>query len=470
MSPGRVPRPRAAAGPDAAIARSLAAVDPSTGARCPTGEVTDWLAERRRARAARVRRIPFAELEGWTFHKETGDLVHRSGRFFTVEGLRRPETDAPRTDGAGARWEQPIMVQPDVGVLGMLAREFDGVLHFLTYAKTEPGNPGLVQLSPTVQATRSNYQRVHGGSPVPFLDHFLLPGRGRPLVDTLQSEHGEWFLHKSNRNVVVETDEHVAEDPAAAPDHRWLTLGQLGTLLRRDNVVNMDTRTVLACLPTPAEEPRALHTDVEVQSWLTRERARRRVRVESVPLEGIRGWVREAECIRHVEDRGFRVIAAAVEAEGREVGGWTQPLFEPLARSVSAFLVRHFDGTPHLLAQARPEDGLLHTVEVAPTVQYAPDGHGQLPRYAELVETADSRDVLYTAVHSEEGGRFLNAESRCRFVSVDGLGDPELLDPPPEYTWITPGQLGGLVRAGHQVAVQARSLLAVLNSGAVTLS
>ena len=33
------------------------------------------------------------------------------------------------------------------------------------------------------------------------------------------------------------------------PTHRWMTLSQIKELMRYDNLVNMDTRTVLSCIP-----------------------------------------------------------------------------------------------------------------------------------------------------------------------------------------------------------------------------
>ena len=39
----------------------------------------------------------------------------------------------------------------------------------------EPGNINKVQLSPTVQATKSNYTRVHGGKAIKYLNFFKNP-------------------------------------------------------------------------------------------------------------------------------------------------------------------------------------------------------------------------------------------------------------------------------------------------------
>ena len=159
--------------------------------------VREWLADRARAIRCSVTRVPFAELDAWSFDPDTGNIVHDSGRFFTVAGIRVD-------DDHGLRASQPILNQPEIGILGLLTREFDGIRRYLVQAKMEPGNINTLQLAPTVQATRSNYMRVHGGRKTRFLEHFRGAGRGRPVVDVLQSEQGSWFLRKRNRNMVVE--------------------------------------------------------------------------------------------------------------------------------------------------------------------------------------------------------------------------------------------------------------------------
>jgi dTDP-4-dehydro-6-deoxy-alpha-D-glucopyranose 2,3-dehydratase len=445
-------RPRSAAGFAERLARSAAAAE---GVGMATEEVPGWLAARNRARPARVRRIPFAELDGWSFAADTGDLRHRSGRFFSVTGLHvvRPNAD----------WQQPIILQPEIGILGILAKEFDGTLHFLMQAKMEPGNPNLVQLSPTVQATRSNYTKAHGGARVKYLDYFLHPDRDRVLTDVLQSEHGAWFYRKRNRNMIVEVDEDVPIDD----DFRWLTLGQLGALLHRDNLVNMDARTVLASAPMAHPEHSALSSDTDLLSWFTGERARQDVHVRRIPLCQVAEWRRDAHAIERVDHKFFRVVAVAVEGAAREVSSWTQPLFEPIGPGIVGFACRTFDGVPHVLAHARVEGGFLDTAELGPTVQYVPANYARLPAahrppFLDLVLDAPPDRIRYQAVHSEEGGRFRNAESRYLIVETDEATTPT--EAPPGYRWITPGQLNWLAGYSHYVNVQARTLLAVLNT------
>jgi oxidase EvaA len=439
------------------MTRSAAATE---GEGIATSEVPDWLAARRRACLARTRLIPFAELDGWSFAADTGDLRHRSGRFFSIEGL-----DVVRPD---AEWQQPIIVQPEVGILGIVAKEFGGTLHFLMQAKMEPGNPNVVQLSPTVQATRSNYTKAHGGTAVKYLEYFLRPDRGRVLTDVLQSEHGAWFYHKRNRNMIVEVDDDVLHD-----DHfGWFTLGQLGAMLHQDNVVNMDARTVLASAPMTYPEHGALSSDTELLSWITGERARHEIQTRRIPLRQVAGWHRDTHSIQRADHRFFRVIAVAVEGAGREVSSWTQPLVEPVRPGVVGFAYRTFDGVPHVLVHARVEGGFLDTTELGPTVQCAPANYGHLsnapwPRFLDLMLDPAPARIRYAAVHSEEGGRFRNAESRYLIVETDESTTPTV--PPPGYHWITPGQLSWLAGYSRYVNVQARTLLAALNTRAADI-
>ncbi|MFF7637022.1 NDP-hexose 2,3-dehydratase family protein [Kitasatospora sp. NPDC008050] len=447
-------------------ARIAVSATTAQGAQLRTEDFRGWLAERGRANTFRVDRIPFAELIGWSFEESTGNLVHRSGRFFTVEGLRVTEEDGPYGDGPYAQWHQPIIKQPEVGILGILVKEFGGVLHFLMQAKMEPGNPNLLQLSPTVQATRSNYTKAHQGGDVKYIEYFVGPGRGRVIADVLQSEHGSWFFRKSNRNMLVEAE----GDVPLLDDFCWLTLGQINELLREDNVVNMDSRTVLSCLPYPDTGTGALLSDIELLSWITNERSRHAVRAECVPLDTVPGWKRGESTIEHEAGRYFKVVAVAVTAGNREVTGWTQPLFEPVGLGVAAFLTRKFAGVPHLLVHARVEGGFLDTIELGPTVQYTPTNYAHLqgkdrPRYLDEVLATAADRIRYEAVHSEEGGRFLNAESRYLIIEADEETAP--LDPPPGYAWVTPAQLTSLVRHGHFLNVQARTLLACLEAAGV---
>ncbi|MEU5730614.1 MULTISPECIES: NDP-hexose 2,3-dehydratase family protein [Streptomyces] len=450
MLPSRAARPRSVS----RLAASAAAVD---GGVMSNPEVLAWLDRRRHEHAQRVEQVPFAALRGWGFDEQTGDLRHASGRFFSVHGLR------VRSDfGPVSAWSQPIIRQPEIGLLGIALRDFDGVPHLLMQAKSEPGNVNGVQLSPTVQATKSNYRRVHGGSAVPYVKLFRHSAPDSVVADVLQSEQGSWFLHKRNRNMIVE----VGPEAKAGEDFAWLTLGQVHALLRQDNLINMDARTVLSCLPDWRQEDtqRALHADREIRSWITRRRAEQEIEVVPIGLAETVGWHRTADEVAHEQALYFKVVAVDVSSRRREVPSWSQPLLEPHGMGIVALFIRRVDGVPHALLRARAEPGFLDVVELGPTVQCVPENYAHLPTADQppyLAEAlARAGGAGYDVVLSEEGGRFRNAQSRYLIIEVES-DFPAVSD---DFRWVTPCQLDELLRYDHHVNVQARTLVAALRA------
>jgi oxidase EvaA len=461
LGPGRLGGLRQHDG--ARFARSAEA----TGSLISDEEVVAWLRRRKIVNQFAVDRIAFGELDKWSFAASTGDLVHDSGRFFAIQGLTVTSQFGPVH-----AWQQPIINQPENGLLGLLVREIDGVPHFLVQAKMEPGNPHTIELSPTVQATRSNFTRVHQGAKIRYFEHFAGPGRGRVITDVLQSEQGDSFYHKRNRNMVVEVTGDVEEHE----DFRWLTLAQINRFLARDSTVNMDIRTVLSTLPMSTEDDdqstlrTALSVNVparygfdELLSWLTGLKCHYEMTAERMPLREVADWKRTEYEISHVEGKFFSVVAVSVQAETREVVSWTQPMLTPARPGVAAFVMRHIDGVPHVLVQGKPQPGLFDFFEVAPTVHCVNADYRNLPRsvwppYLEYVLEAPAR---YSVLHSEEGGRFLNRENRYMIVEA---GDDFPDDEGKNYRWVTPYQLRKLASLSNCVNVEARTLLTCLAS------
>ncbi|GGJ96436.1 NDP-hexose 2,3-dehydratase [Pilimelia anulata] len=458
------------------IARSVAA---RTGPIAGLEDFHHWLCAYRRRAYMDVRQVPLESLQDWYAEGGTGNIRHRTGRYFSVEGV-----DVHAADGVVDRWQQPIIHQAETGLLGIVAREFDGVLHLLMQAKAEPGNCNGLQVSPTVQATRSNFSRVHRGAAVPYLDYFRAGAAARVLADSRQSEQGSWFFRKRNRNMVVEVDGEVD----VLDGFCWLTLGQVHQLLGLDDAVNMDARTVLACLPFAGPgllraygaelgpftaalvrscggDDEALWALDEVLSWLTDLRAEHRGTAERIALREVAGWQCAGGRITHESGRFFNVVGVSVTAAGREVRSWTQPMIEPCDEGLIAFLAKRINGVLHLLVQARAEPGFVDGVELGPTVQCTPSNYAGLPdaaapEFLDDVLGAGPERIRYDVILSEEGGRFHHARNRYAVVEVGEGFEPRH----PRYRWLTLGQLSALLRHSYYVNIQARSLVACLHS------
>ena len=439
-------------------------------------ECLRWLSWHREESAFSVEQVPFSKLDSWYFTHDNGNLVHRTGRFFTIEGLQVRLAPGLITD-----WRQPIIVQREIGILGILTKEFDGVLHCLMQAKMEPGNSNLVQLSPTVQATRSNYMRVHQGASIPYLEYFAEPRDSEVLYDSLQSEQGCWFLHKRNRNIVVQTTSEVE----LRPEFCWLTIKQIHELLAVDDIVNMDARTVLSTIPfAPPEgaqdmegfsgalarslDPEAptVHSLAGAVSWLTESKARYELIQRRIPLLDVAGWHRTDERIEHEHGEYFSIVGVDVRAKNREVSAWTQPLLQPVAPGLLVLLTKWIDGVLHLLMQSRPAAGALDIVEVAPTVHCTPHTHRGLsadlaPPYLQYALDVDPSRIRYDNMQSEEGGRFLNADNRYLIIEVEDEF-PEVDSS--RFIWLSVHQAETLLQFGNCLNVEARSLLACLHT------
>jgi oxidase EvaA len=461
---------------------------------CSTEEVALWLQSLNEKTYFSVERLPLKQMRRWTFEEETQNLHHETGGFFSIRGL------SVRTNyGPIQCWSQPIIYQSEIGLLGILTKRIDGILYFLMQAKAEPGNLNTFQLSPTVQATKSNFTRLHGGKPTAYLEYFLGTGPSEILIDQLQSEQGARFYKKRNRNMIVRVPDDYDIEPSLY--HKWLTLGQLLQLTGLNNTVNMDTRSVVSCISFDPEaktslaqvnglrlkaclessrliqspvsplaidlmlsnhaNSRPLYTLDNLISKVTREKSRGELSALLIPLKEVQHWEITAEEILHEERKYFSVIGVRVETDSREVPSWDQPILEQQSDGIVGFIARSVGGTLHFLVQMRIECGNMDILELAPTVQCITDSYaeGELPPYAEYFTQPCEVTTMFDILQSEEGGRFYREANR----NVISLAKDNLpLDEEPRYVWMTLCQLKSFIKYNNYLNVEARSLLSCL--------
>lgn len=452
----------------------------------PNTAFLKWIDSRRKAVSVDIEQIPFSRLAKWYFDPETGNLRHESGRFFSIEGIQ-----IKTNWGLVPSWSQPIIDQPEIGFLGIIAKEFNGVLYFLMQAKIEPGNINFVQLSPALQATKSNYSKVHKGKTPTYLEYFNGEKKVTVLLDQLQSEQGARFLKKRNRNIIVE----VHEDIPVYDDFCWLTLGQIKKLMHIDNLVNMDTRTVISgigfgtypvesvdlfrnfisapsspesegqrLLLSALDDRHSLSSIEEIISWITRLKSKYDLEVSRIPLNKVSNWTRTDEEIHHVDHKYFSVIGANVNISNREVMTWSQPLVKSAQEGLIAFIIKNINGVAHFLVQAKIEAGNFDILELAPTVQCLTGNYrkGQneyeVPFIREVLDCPIER-ILYKTMQSEEGGRFYKEQNLNMII---GAGDDFPEEVPENFHWMTLNQLYGFIRYNNYLNIQARSLLAAV--------
>jgi oxidase EvaA len=184
--------------------------------------------------------IGLDDVRGWS-RDAHGNVRHKSGQFFGVEGVRIESGDLREV----ASWDQPIYTQPEGGIPGLIARECAGRgVEFLLQAKAEPGNIGVLQLCPTIQSTWSNIKRAHAGKRPPMVEVLTAETGVRIVYRAEHNEEGGRFWRKSNENIIVFLDDEGVIETDMTMFY-WTSLSQIKELVLMDNVVSPFVKTIL---------------------------------------------------------------------------------------------------------------------------------------------------------------------------------------------------------------------------------
>jgi oxidase EvaA len=439
--------------------------------------IEQWLSEARQLGDVVCEQIPFAECEKWSFKE--GILCHDQGCFFSIVGIRA-DSHLPELGDL----EQPIILQPEIGILGFVVRETADGWDWLLQAKSEPGNIGFVQGAPSVQATYSNYMQKHGGLPTPMLEYFLDPvsSKANMITDIEQSEQGDRFLGKYNRNSVV-----VISDDAPVPGQRlwkWFPAASIRNSLHIDFGINTDARSVLFCsdwrlLVEKGESPfsrwrgkggfgESLCNSFETESShmsldeaiyrLALKRKQKLFSPELCSLYDLKGWSFSADEISCTSDsRSFDVRAYETHCSDREVEHWCQPLLVGLREIVISMVCTRISGVMHFYLRFSPEIGFREVVQLAPSL-IDDTVHCQVDWVKDAINESGAFVHAYVK-QSDEGGRFMESVAAYSIIEIS---DHWVNDQDNEGLWLTLSQLKSLVSRRGLLTNESRSVLSLL--------
>lgn len=437
------------------------------------GDILSWVNEKNSALHVSLKKNRLSESGFWFYDEAAGEIRNKNNSFFQIRGLRQYR-------GGELVLEQPILIQDEIGYLGIICKKINGVLQFLMQAKIEPGNVNKIQISPTIQATKSNFTQKHGGKKPAYLDYFLNAKPEDILVDQIQSEQSSRFLGKRNRNIIIMTD----EDVEVLPSHRWMTLGTIKQLMKINNLVNMDTRTVLSCIPyscvslseeerqeiEPLFSDKALYRSmfgacsredfVRAYRYINDYRMLHGCENRIVPLTELTSWEFSDEGITHKSGYPFKVVFCDIEIEGREVTHWTQPLFEAEGMATFGLIAAEFDGVLKFLVRAKAEAGCFDGIELAPTVQLeagVPEGEYSETERLFFKLRENGAAVMADVVLSEEGGRFYHEQNRNIILRANAADIPLAQG----YFWMDYSTLNHMVQYNNVLNIQLRNLLSL---------
>jgi dTDP-4-dehydro-6-deoxy-alpha-D-glucopyranose 2,3-dehydratase len=391
-----------------------------------TQTIQHWLQDAHEHSQIRVEPIRFEECEHWSLRE--GAMIHDTGGFFALRGLRI-ESASPRLNGFVA----PMIDQPQPGWLAFLVRQGPSGLEWLLQAKTEPGNVYPTQIAPSIQATPSNYNRLHGGAPTLFLEH--IHKNALYLSLGAHSEQGSKFLWKFNKNAVIALPTDMSVE-APEPFFRWCSSHIMRELLGQSNCLNTDARSAIATAPwvSLAEHGELFGADVLKASYAKPcgepVKARLSERVTPVvgraglhwvfdPLDSLEGWDFTPDGIINAETGAPALTYARIDVQGREVSHWCQPFLTHAGEPDHVLLMRIEDGVAQFFIRSHQEPGFGLRREFSPSFQ---DGQADRDKVRHWMKTDSA--VLAEVSQSDEGGRFMQARARYRIVLVGDTPPP----------------------------------------------
>lgn len=447
-----------------------------------SSEFERWLDDHRQFCDMEAEEISWRKSKEWKF--ENHELRHLSGGFFSIVGATVYLNDEEEQ----TQLEQPLINQPEIGILGFIIRRNGGTLEIMVQAKPEPGNIGLVQAAPSVQATESNYKRRHHGKETPFLEYFQGSSQAVIIADSLQSEQGTRFLGKYNRNIIVEISEDIAitENPL----YKWTPLTNLCSLLVQDFQINTDARSVLVCSSWSTltsnqqpfsrwrqlgglgeallgsyqaqEQDYALSTQ-DIIDKLEHCRNLANFTTKLVNLNDLKHWEMTENVIRSTKKDSFEVRQFQVKTTEREVPHWDQPLVVSEEEGEVILYAQEKNGVLHFLFNCRAEIGFRECCQYGPTIQNLNNEPFILSAFEakenELKNYLSRAKLLISNLHSDEGGRFYRCISR---YSIYLLGKDEAIDLGENLSWMTMQQIEFFANRQGFFSNEARSLISML--------
>jgi oxidase EvaA len=389
--------------------------------------------------------VGLKDLDLWNFDLN-GNFSHKSGKFFKVSGIDYENINSG------------ILLQPEIGTLGLICTLIDGILHFLIQFKGEPGSVDYFQLSPTIQATKSNYSKVHGGALPPYWEEFSELPREQIVYEGILSEQGTRYFQKYSRNVITYSEDILNE----IDNFKWMTLGQLYEFNNIDNSINSCLRSVLSLLNPQMNLKQDILKNENLRYLLNDNKDN--YKVESKIQDNIKNFYNEKDDLIEFKTDldDFSIRGLQVNIKGREVSSWYQPIVVE-EKTFDYYLFRVIiNNKVNYLWRITKEPGYSFGFMYGPTIldtSYLKNKNDLEKIKKEFANIAKvSLNKVFTM--SEEGGRFWKSIARHHIYDVLLDSKEEL---PQEFSIFDEYETYKLLESGF-LSIEARSLLYFANS------
>ena len=412
-------------------------------------QILKWLNQQRKKQFLLINKVDLLKLHKWVFNKR--EIYHESKRFFKIVGIKINSNFYKKKI-----WYQPIIFQNEIGILGIIKNIRTN--KYLLQAKVEPGNVNKIQISPTVQATKSNYSRIHGGKIIPYLEYF----RGRNKNFSLQTEQAFRYFNKKNSNIVS----CVSKKIDINKKFRWFSKIEIINLLKEKNLINMDTLSVFSSFINKKKIDFPLNNKRVILKWKNSLNQKFFLKNKIISLNLIKDWKFTKKKIYHQTHDYFSIIGIKVKTNEREINCWHQPIIQGSKMAFAGYLIKKFNNTNHYLCRYILKPGSkesTYTCSVNTSKLYNYKKDKDLTDFQKKLISnyfVNSKvKTLYDNILSDEGGRFYH--SQIRYIACK-LNKKQIIKLPENYIWLSHNQIVDFIKK-QKIDIEARLLFGIVN-------
>lgn len=406
-----------------------------------------------------VEKVDFLSSSDW--YIENGALIHSSKGFFSVRGVEFYKED---------KIQKIMLYQPQHAITGLITAVINEERCYLVQARGEPGNVNGIQFGPTVQTTPANYLKLHGGSTTKYVELFVDSNANVNIIcESTQLDFGEKYLYKNKRCIIIE----ISKEIEATENYFWINDELLLSLLKYDNLFNLDLRTLIALLPwnnsffknidfSRGYLSTSNNARYNVVGMILGNVSYLKLPFRFIDINKLDNWIISNEGIyEKVLDQGFSIEFFKVYTKGREVSSWVQPLVNSCTYGKVGLLLKLEDDTLYILVRAGTELGLSTGMAILPSYLTYP-GEKEI-NSIELIRNIGfytSIEEIRSVLISDEGGRFFRDVSIYELYLVKEFA----INKEESFHWVNLNELKLLLSYSNLVSIQLRAITSLLLS------
>ena len=409
-------------------------------------ELNQWIKKKQHQIKMKVVKTSISKIENWVLSNK--EIYNKKRNFFSIKPFQIQVNKKKK-------WFQPLIIQKEVGILGIIKKKIDLVDHYLLQAKVEPGNINKLQLSPTVQATKSNYLQKHGGKKTNYLEYFIKTKSNIKVITSLKlSEQGTRYLNKANRNILVDVKNKKIEKNS---NYIWLSKENIIYLLGKKNLLNMDTISVFSsAIKKNFTDFPVIKLSIIIKK-LNNFKKKNKIFKKAALFNELKKWKIFKDRIEHIKKLFFSILFINVKTNSREVKEWSQPLISDYFNAYNAFLLKRVNNTTHYFLQIILEPG-FNSPMYTTTISLKNFDNRKNYSNVEFLHFFKKKN-LTNFTYSDEGGRFFKNES---INSIYFLKNDKKFTKKNNFIWVSHNQIIDLIKK-NLLTIEARNLFACFN-------